>query len=54
MNVSQSGWLGLEESYAEYVDKILKMDFFKVDCDKSSYSNTNIRMDHLEELLLKQ
>ena len=53
MNVSQSGWLGLEESYAEYVDKILKMDFFKVDCDKSSYSNTNIKNGSLRKVIIE-
>lgn len=53
MNVSQSGWLGLEESYAEYVDKILKMDFFKVDCDKSSYSNTNIKNGSLRRIVIE-
>lgn len=53
MNVSQSGWLGLEESYAEYVDKILKMDFFKVDCDKSSYSNTNIKNGSLRRIIIE-
>lgn len=53
MNVSQSGWLGLEESYAEYVDKILKIDFFKVDCDKSSYSNTNIKNGSLRRVIIE-
>ena len=53
MNVSQSGWLGLEESYAEYVDKILKMDFFNVDCDKSSYSNTNIKNGSLRRIIIE-
>lgn len=53
MNVSQSGWLGLEESYAEYVDKILQMDFFKVDCDKSSYSNTNIKNGSLRRIIIE-
>lgn len=53
MNISQSGWLGLEESYAEYVDKILKMDFFKVDCDKSSYSNTNIKNGSLRRVIIE-
>lgn len=53
MNVSQSGWLGLEESYAEYVDKILKMDFFKVDCDKSDYSSTNIKNGSLRRIIIE-
>ena len=53
MNVSQSGWLGLEESYAEYVDKILKMDFFKVDCNKSSYSSTNIKNGSLRRIIIE-
>lgn len=53
MNVSQSGWLGLEESYAEYVDKILKMDFFKVDCDKSDYSGTNIKNGSLRRIIIE-
>lgn len=53
MNVSQSGWLGLEESYAEYVDKILKMDFFKVDCDKSDYSSTNVKNGSLRRIIIE-
>lgn len=38
---------------AEYVDKILKMDFFNVDCDKSSYSNTNIKNGSLRRIIIE-
>ena len=41
MNVAQNGWTGITEEYAEYVDKILGMDFFKIDCEKSSYTKSN-------------
>ena len=34
MNVAQSGWTGFDEEYAELVDNILKMDFFKPDCKR--------------------
>ena len=40
MNKAQNGWTGLEEEYAEYVDNILKMEFFKEDCKKTSYTNS--------------
>lgn len=37
MTVAQNGWTGLNEGYAEFVDNILKMDFFSVDYKYSDY-----------------
>lgn len=50
MNVAQNGWTGLEETFAEYVDNILKLDFFKPDCDKSSYTLANSKNGSLEKM----
>ena len=42
MNKAQNGWLGLEEDFAEFVEKIAKMQFFQPEFIGSSYTqNTN-------------
>lgn len=41
MNVAQNGWTVLTEEFAEYVDNILKMKFFKEDSAVSSYRESN-------------
>ncbi len=41
MNKAQNGWLGLDESFAEFVGNIVKMPFFQVDFKGSSYTNGN-------------
>ena len=41
MTVAQNGWTGLDENYAELVDKTLKLDFFKVDCSYSNYKQSS-------------
>lgn len=43
MNKAQNGWLGLEESFAEFVEKIAKMQFFQPEFAGSTYTkNSNI------------
>ena len=41
MNKAQNGWLGLDESFAEFVENIAKMQFFQTDFSGSSYTNNN-------------
>lgn len=41
MNVAQNGWLGLEESFAELVENISKMQFFQQDFKGTAYTSTN-------------
>lgn len=41
MNKAQNGWLGLDESFAEFVENIVKMPFFQIDFDGSSYTSAN-------------
>lgn len=40
MNVAQSGWLGLDESFAELVGNISKMQFFQKDFRGTSYTTS--------------
>lgn len=41
MNTAQNGWLGLEESFAELVGNISKMQFFQQDFKGTSYTKAN-------------
>ena len=41
MNKAQSGWLGLDESFAEFVDNIAKMQFFQPYFLGSTYTKNN-------------
>lgn len=41
MNKAQNGWLGLDESFAEFADNISKMPFFQPSFVGSSYSSNN-------------
>lgn len=41
MNKAQNGWLGLEESFAEFVENIAKMDFFQPEFIGSTYTKNN-------------
>lgn len=57
MNKAQNGWLGLEESFAEFVENIAKMQFFQPEFIGSSYtksSNTSgtIRRIIVESIML--
>lgn len=52
MNIAQNGWTGLDETYAEYIDNILKMDFFKIDCKKTKFTNANIKSGALRRTIV--
>ena len=41
MNMAQNGWLGLEESFAELVGNISKMQFFQKDFKGTTYTPAN-------------
>lgn len=49
MNVAQNGWTGLEETFAEYVDNILKMDFLRLTVPKQVLPAVTIRPAHCGE-----
>lgn len=41
MNKSQNGWLGMDESFGEFVDNIAKMQFFQSSFSGSTYTDNN-------------
>ncbi|MCI8661512.1 MAG: hypothetical protein HFG54_14925 [Lachnospiraceae bacterium] len=41
MNKAQNGWLGLEESFAEFVENIAKMQFFQPEFIGTTYTKNN-------------
>ena len=53
MNVSQNGWTGIDEIFAEYIDNILKMDFFKSGCEKSNYTDANDKNGALRRMMVE-
>lgn len=53
MNVAQNGWTGLDEGYAEFIDNILKMNFFAEDCKNTSYRNSNNRSGMLRRMIVE-
>jgi hypothetical protein len=53
MTVSQNGWTGIDEVFAEYIDNILKMEFFKSDCNKSNYTDTNDKNGALRRMIVE-
>jgi hypothetical protein len=53
MNQSQSGWLGLEEGFAELVDNILKMPFFQIDFEGSSYIANDIKTGKMRRVIIE-
>lgn len=53
MNKAQNGWLGLDEEFAELIQNILKMDFFKPDCRKSKYTTSNVTSGALRRMLVE-
>lgn len=53
MNKAQNGWTYFDEDYAELVDNILKMDFFKCDCPKSNYTTTNRKNGALRRMIVE-
>ena len=53
MNVAQNGWTGLEEGYAEFVDNILKMKFFSVDCEYSNYRASSEKSGMMRRMIVE-
>lgn len=53
MNVAQNGWTSLDEEYAELVDGILKLDFFKTDCPKSDFKPANDKSGALRRIIVE-
>lgn len=41
MNANQNGWTGIDEAYAEMIDNIIKLNFFKEDFIGSNYTSKN-------------
>lgn len=41
MTAAQNGWLGLDESFAEFVENIVKMPFFQPEFEGSTYTKGN-------------
>lgn len=53
MNVAQNGWTGLEEGYAEFVDNILKMDFFNEDYANTDYRPSNDKSGMMRRMIVE-
>lgn len=53
MNVAQNGWLGLEEGFAELVENICKMPFFKKDFNGSSFTVANNTSGKIRRLVVE-
>lgn len=53
MTVAQNGFTGLEEGYAEFIDNILKMDFFGSDSQKSSYRESNSKSGMMRRMIVE-
>lgn len=53
MNKAQLGWTGMDENYAAFVDAILKMPFFKVDCPNSSYTNVGKKNGSMRRMVVE-
>lgn len=53
MNKAQNGWLGLDEDFAELVEKIAKMQFFQPEYDGSSYTSTSNTSGALRRIIVE-
>lgn len=53
MNVAQNGWLGLDESFAELVGNISKMQFFQNDFKGTSYTVANHTSGKIRRLIVE-
>lgn len=53
MNIAQNGWTGLEEDFAEFVDNILKMNFFKEDSEISAYRESNNKSGMMRRMIVE-
>lgn len=53
MNKAQNGWLGLEESFAEFVENIAKMQFFQPEFAGSTYTKNNITTGAIRRIIVE-
>ncbi len=53
MNTAQNGWLGLDESFAEFVENIVKMPFFQIDFKGSSYTKCNHTSGNMRRIVVE-
>lgn len=53
MNKAQNGWLGLDEDFAETVDNIAKMDFFKKDFCGSTYTDGSYTSGAIRRIIIE-
>ena len=53
MTVAQNGWTGLNEDYAELVDNILKMNFFRADSGISAYRESNLKSGMMRRMVVE-
>ena len=53
MNKAQNGWLGLDEDFAELVEKIAKMQFFQPEYAGSSYTSTSNTSGALRRIIVE-
>lgn len=53
MNKAQNGWLGLEESFAEFVENIAKMQFFQPEFAGSTYTRNNITSGAIRRIIVE-
>lgn len=53
MNKAQNGWLELEESFAEFVENIAKMQFFQPEFSGSTYTGNNITSGAIRRIIVE-
>lgn len=53
MNVAQTGWLGLDEEFAELADKISKMRFFQPEFVGTKYTNDNHKSGGIRRVIIE-
>lgn len=53
MNKAQNGWLGLDESFAELVENIAKMQFFQPAFKGSSYTDNNRKSGTIRRIIVE-
>ena len=53
MNKAQNGWLGLDESFAEFVENIAKMPFFQPEFAGSAYTDNNRSSGKIRRIIVE-
>lgn len=51
MSAAQNGWMGMDETFAGYIDKILELPFFQVGAPNSSYRGSNNRSGRMRKMV---